>query len=75
MGLRKYLPILAFFIGCAPHAAGLPSGPSPEYERPPLRPWDAGRAAAQPGQTPSEPADGGAAKPVPSGVLPAERRN
>ncbi len=27
---------------CGPHAAGLPKGPAPEYERPPLAAWGTG---------------------------------
>lgn len=41
-GTRWFAAALAA-IGCS-GARRLPSGPSPEYERPPIAPWDAGKA-------------------------------
>ena len=40
--------VCAFFAavasvqGCGPHATGIPKGPPPEYENPPLPAWDGG---------------------------------
>lgn len=33
---------LLVVVACGPQAAGLPKGPAPEYERPPLAAWGTG---------------------------------
>jgi hypothetical protein len=69
MGLSRLVAgcvTLAGAVGCAGHAAGLPAGPAPEYERPRLAPWDAG-APTKPQQTPS--GDAGLRVPKPAGRL------
>lgn len=50
------------FAACAPHAAGLPPGPPPEYERPALPPWDAGHARKAPEEPVKGSVDGGGAR-------------
>lgn len=48
--------------GCAPHAAGVPPGPSPEYEAPPLPPWDAGSGAKRPPESRKSKSEGGVSR-------------
>jgi hypothetical protein len=48
---------VCFVAGCAPHASGLPPGPPPEYEQPPLPAWGDGGAGAAPGERKSPDAE------------------
>jgi hypothetical protein len=48
MGLRAGWIFLGALSGCAPHALGVPAGPPPVYEKPPLPPWDGGAVPPAP---------------------------
>ncbi len=49
--VRAFFAGVLWIQGCGPHAAGIPKGPPPEYEKPPLPPWDAGGKPAEPRKT------------------------
>lgn len=72
--MKAYLSVAAAVAGCSPHAAGLPPGPPPEYERPALPAWDAGKASAK-ATEPAEraAADAGTAPAPKGGPMPPER--
>jgi hypothetical protein len=63
-GVALLLSVVVAVVGCAPRATGLPPGPPPEYERPPLAPWDGGAAHATNPQENAAPTDRREAPPA-----------